>query len=117
MEKPVSIDRRNASRIPVSLYLDEFVENESHRCFSTSLSKSGLYMERPMQPFVRRTNQVRLEIPDPEGQSPLMAEAEVVYDCFDGLFHGTAVRFTAMSEHDRHRLDRWVTAELNTPQV
>jgi len=97
----------------VSLYLDEFVDEQSHRCFSTSLSLSGLYMERPMQAFVRRTNQVRLEIPAPNGDSPLRADAEVVYDCFDGLFHGTAVRFTSMSDHDRHRLDRWVNREMD----
>lgn len=117
MEEPNVVDRRTAVRIPISLYLEQLVDDESHRCFSTSLSRTGLYMERPMQAFVRRTNQVRLEIPSPDGSSPLKAEAEVVYDCFDGLFHGTAVRFTAMSELDRRRLSSWVEDASNALPV
>ena len=54
-------------------------------------------MERPIDSFVRHSAEVQLEIPLPDGQrEPIWASAEVVYDCFDSLFHGTAVRFTAL---------------------
>ena len=86
-------ERRNCPRVPVSVYLSQHVEGQTHRCFTTDLSSGGLYMERPIGSFVRHSAAVQLEIPLPgDGGEPLWASAEVVYDCFDALFHGTAVR-------------------------
>jgi hypothetical protein len=102
-------DRRIAPRVPVSVYLSQHVDGETHRCFVTNLSESGLYMERPMGSFLRTSSKVQLEIPLPDrvGES-IWACAEIVYDCFDALFHGTAVRFVAMSERDRARLSTFI---------
>ncbi len=102
-------ERRRAPRVPVSVYLEQHVEGQTHRCFSSNLSRSGLYMERPIASFVRHSASVQLEIPLPDGQpEPLWASAEVVYDCFDALFHGTAVRFTALGSRDQARLDAFL---------
>lgn len=100
-------ERRGEPRVPVGVYLRQVVDGETHRCFASDLSVSGLYMEQPVRPFARRSNQIQLEIPLDEGD-PVWLGAEVVYDCFDALFHGTAVRFTAITERDRGRLARWV---------
>jgi hypothetical protein len=102
-------DRRIAPRVPVSVYLSQYVDGETHRCFVTNLSSTGLYMERPMGSFLRTSAQVQLEIPLPDREDEsIWASAEIVYDCFDALFHGTAVRFVAMTERDRARLSSFI---------
>jgi hypothetical protein len=69
-------------------------------------------MERPVASFVRHSTRVQLEIPLPDGrEEPVRASAEVIYDCFDALFHGTAVRFTQMSREDQARLEGWLSSE------
>jgi hypothetical protein len=104
-----SSERRRSPRVPVSVYLQQHVEGQTHRCFTSNLSTSGLYMERPLGSFVRHSASIQLEIPLDDGESePVWASAEVVYDCFDALFHGTAVRFTALGGRDRARLDAFL---------
>jgi hypothetical protein len=103
-------ERRRAPRIPVSLYLEQHIEGQSHRCFMSDLSLTGLYMERPISSFVRHSTKVQLEIALPDGESePVWASAEIVYDCFDSEFHGTAVRFETLAERDRRRLSEFLT--------
>ncbi len=104
-----SSERRRAPRVPVSVYLEQHIEGQRHRCFATNLSSTGLYMERPIESFVRHSTDVQLEIPVPDDEGPLWASAEIVYDCFDSLFHGTAVRFKALSQQDHARLERWLS--------
>jgi hypothetical protein len=105
------IDRRKAPRIPVSVYLEQHVEGQSHRCFTSDLSLTGLYMERPISSFVRHSAKVQLEIPLPDGSNePVWASGEVVYDCFNALFHGTAVRFETMGDGDRQRLSAFLAS-------
>jgi hypothetical protein len=100
--KPV--ERRTAPRVPVSVYIEQHVEGQTHRCLASNLSLSGLYMERPISSFVRHSAEIELEIPLPDGAEPVRAEAEIVYDCFNAQFHGTAVRFKRMSARDTARL-------------
>lgn len=95
--------------MPVAVYLDQHVEGQSHRCFATNLSTTGVYMERPIASFVRHSADVQLEIPLPDDEGgPVWASAEVVYDCFDALFHGTALRFKTLGKQDSARLERWL---------
>lgn len=107
-------ERRYAQRVPVGMYLDQLESGESHRYFANNLSESGLYMERPVASFVRHSKHVHLQIPLPGEEEPLWAAAEVVYDCFDGLFHGTAVRFTGMGDRDRERLSSFLELQAAT---
>ena len=103
-----SHERRSAPRFPVSVRVQQHVEGRTHDCLASDLSLSGMYMERPLTDFVRDRADVELEIPIPDGAEPLWATAEVVYDCFDATFHGTAVRFTKMSPRDRARLSAFL---------
>ncbi len=112
---PVSSERRRAPRVPVSVHLEQRVEGQSHRCFATNLSSTGLYMERPIESFVRHSADVQLEIPIPDGHGePVIASAEIVYDCFDALLHGTAVRFKGLSSRDEARLTNWLAASASS---
>jgi len=101
-------ERRGAHRVPVSIYVSQVVGDELHRCFSTSLSMSGLYMERMTGAFGRRSRIVQVEIPLPGENDSLWAKGVVVYDCIDPLFHGTAVRFAAMADGHRRLLLDWL---------
>lgn len=107
-------NRRQAERMPVGFYVEQIVENEPHRSFLSDLSASGLYMERPFELLSRRSNVVQVELPLP-GDETLWAKCEVVYDRFDSLFHGTAVRFTAMAGKHQRLLREWLR-ETNSDQ-
>jgi hypothetical protein len=81
------------------------VEGQSHRCFTSNLSLTGLYMEAAARLVRAPQRQGAAGDPLPDGeQEPVWASGEVVYDCFNALFHGTAVRFEAMGDRDRRRL-------------
>ena len=110
----MSGDRRLANRVPVGFYANQLVDDEPYRCFATSLSASGLYMERVLTPMERRRDVVQIEIPLPGSNETLWAKAEVVYDCFDALFHGTAIRFTAMARKHRRQLREWLHTQMAT---
>ena len=113
-------ERRQAPRLPVGFYLSQVVDDQPERCFTTSLSSSGLYMERPLAHLERTRDTVQVEIPLPGSPEPIWARARVIYDCFDALFHGTAVRFTAMPRGHRRLLREWLRerfAGMSTGQV
>jgi PilZ domain len=101
-------NRRRSERLPVGFYVEQFVGDDPHRCFTSDLSAVGLYMERPFEPLERRTNLVQLEIPLPETSDSIWAKGEVIYDRFDALFHGTAVRFTGMARFHQRLLRDWL---------
>ncbi len=103
----ISANRRLSPRSPVGFYIEQIVEDEPHRSFLSDLSATGLYMERPFELLSRRSNVVQVELPLP-GDETLWAKCEVVYDRFDSLFHGTAVRFTAMARRHQRMLRDWL---------
>lgn len=113
-------ERRQAPRLAVGFYLNQLVDDRPERCFTTSLSANGLYMERVLSPLERKRDTVQVEIPLPGQRDSLWARGRVVYDCFDNLFHGTAVRFTAMPSLHRRVLREWLAdrmAHLTTGEV
>jgi hypothetical protein len=101
-------NRRRSARLSVGFYVDQIVEDDPHRCFTTDLSAIGLYMERLAEPLRRCSNVVQLEIPLPETSDSIWAKGEVVYDRFDALFHGTAIRFTGMARMHQRLLREWL---------
>ena len=101
-------NRRRCERHAVGFYVDQFVNDEPFRCFTTDLSSIGLYMERPVQPINRSSKFVQLEIKLPRSSDSIWALGEVIYDRLDSLFHGTAVCFTAMAHRQRRFLCEWL---------
>lgn len=109
-------ERRSAARVAVSVHTEQHVEGQTHRCLASNLSLSGVYIERPIAPFVRHSTAVELALSLPDGQaSPLKAYAEIVYDCFDAVSHGSALRFTEMSAGDRARLTAFIERGTRGP--
>jgi hypothetical protein len=101
-------NRRRSERLPVGFYVDQIVGEDPHRCFTTDLSAIGLYMERLAEPLQRNSSVVQLEIPLPQTGDSIWAKGEVIYDRFDALFHGTAVRFTGMARSHQRLLREWL---------
>jgi hypothetical protein len=106
-------NRRRSERIPVGFYVDQIISDDPHRCFTTDLSAIGLFMERLAAPLRRTNNIVQLEIPLPTTSDSIWAKGEVIYDRFDALFHGTAVRFTGMARSHQRLLREWLHATSN----
>lgn len=104
----MTLERRTYERIPTGFYVHQVIEDDLHRCFITDLSPVGLFMQRPVDPFDRRSNVVQIELPLPGLHDTLWARAEVVYDRIDSLFHGTAVAFTDMAQKHHRQLRGWI---------
>jgi hypothetical protein len=104
----MSKNRRRSERLPVGFYVDQIVGNDLHRCFTTDLSALGIFVERVAEPLRRSSTIVQLEIPLPEAGETLWAKGEVVYDRFDSLFHGTAIRFAGMARLHQRMLREWL---------
>lgn len=101
-------NRRRSERLPVGFYVDQIVGNDLHRCFTTDLSSLGIFVERVAEPMRRSSAIVQLEIPLPDSSDTLWAKGEVVYDRFDSLFHGTAIRFAGMARAHQKMLREWL---------
>jgi hypothetical protein len=104
----MSQNRRRSERVPVGFYVEQIINDDPHRCFTTDLSAIGLYMERLAEPLDRSSGVVQLEIPLPNTGDAIWAKGEVIYDRFDSLFHGTAVRFTGMARSHQRLLREWL---------
>jgi hypothetical protein len=92
----------------VGFYAQQLVDDVPLRCFTTSLSASGLFVEQPLTAMDRCSNTVQVEIPLVGSSDTLWTRGEVVYDRFGPLFHGTAIRFTAMAQKHRRMLRSWL---------
>lgn len=110
-------NRRRSERLPVGFYVDQIVGNDLHRCFTTDLSALGIFVERVAEPLRRSSSIVQLEIPLPEAGETLWAKGEVVYDRFDSLFHGTAIRFAGMARAHQKMLREWLWETRTTDRV
>jgi len=100
--------RRRSERVNVGFYVDQYINDDPHRCFTTDLSGIGIYMERLVEPLERCSNVVQMEIKLPDEDETIWARGEVVYDRFDSLFHGTAVHFTGMARVHQRMLREWL---------
>ena len=104
----MQIERRLSQRLPVGFYMRQIIGDQPHRCFTTDLSAIGLYAERLVEPFERNSSVVQVELPLPNTGDAIWAKGEVVYDNFDSIFHGTAIRFTAMARKHQRMLRDWL---------
>ena len=110
-------NRRRSARLPVGFYVDQIVGDDPHRCFTTDLSSIGLYMERMVEPLRRSSKIVQLESEVWGRGISSWAMGEVVYDRFDALFHGTAVRFTGMARFHQRMLREWLRETTRRDRV
>jgi len=104
-------NRRDHDRVPLSFFLNEYVDERLHRVVTTNLSSTGLYVHRAWStarrlPFGREDRFVQLEFALPGSSDTIWALGEVRYDelAFDDgasatspLVHGTGIEFRQMA--------------------
>ena len=88
--------RQDDFRVPLQMFLNEYVNDDPFRCMTFNLSPNGLYVNRLQQP-ISRTPVVGLEFELPGTAEVVWARGEVRFDAMDDYFHGTGIQFTGMA--------------------
>ena len=110
-ERPRWSERRDLERVPLEIFLDEYVDDRPHRAVTTNLSATGLYMHRvatrASQLFGRGSRHVQLEFALPGTRDTIWARGEIRYDELGmDLVHGTGVELVDMARgHQRLIVD------------
>ena len=89
-------DRRLGYRVPLDLFLNEYVQDRPHRAMVVNLSETGVYLNKVHGPISRMTSVVGLEFELPGTNETIWARGEICHDALDELFHGEGIRFTGM---------------------
>ena len=114
-------DRRQEKRVEVGLFVREIVGDASYSSFVMNLSPGGILLERPPGIVDNDHAAVQLEIRLPDGQGrpdsdPVWGLAHVVHndmvsDIVLGGVRRSALRFSAMADAHRQRLERWLAVQ------
>lgn len=100
------------------MYATQIVGDEERRCFVTSLSPKGLYLDALSLPWLAEGTPVQIELRLPgEVGEPIWALGEVLRGEIGLLFDEVAVRFTAIAEKDTETLVNWLKRRKNALTV
>ena len=105
--RPRWSERRDLERVPLEIFLDEYVDDRPHRAVTTNISATGLYMHRvatrASRLFRRGSRHVQLEFALPGTRDTIWARGEIRYDELGmDLVHGTGVELVDMARaHQR----------------
>jgi hypothetical protein len=91
-----SHDRRLGYRVPLEMFLNEYVQDRAHRALTVNISETGIYLNKVIAPIDRPSKVVGLEFELPGTGETIWARGEIAYDSLDDYFHGQGVRFTGM---------------------
>jgi len=91
-------DRRLGFRVPMEIFLNEYVKDRAHRALTVNISDTGLYVNKVIQPMARDTSVVALEFELPGTGESIWARGEITHDAIDPYFHGQGIRFTGMAK-------------------
>lgn len=90
-------ERRLGPRIPLEIFMNEYLEDRPHRAMTVNISETGLYVHKVATSFNRRNRVVGLELALPGTSDVIWARGEICYDTFDDHLHGQGIRFTGMA--------------------
>lgn len=102
------MERRTALRVPVNIFMNQYVMDQPFRSLVTSLSTSGVYTRRLILPYDRPSRVVTLELQLPGTTDSIVARGEVAYDAFDPNFHETGIHFAEMPRKYRRMVRDFV---------
>ena len=113
-------DRRDNNRIPLKIFLNQYISDRLHRGITTNISPDGLYVHRALahaprgasELFGRDHRYVQLEFGLPGTGDTIWARGEIRYDelGLDSLAHGTGIHFTDMATGHRRMILDYVHA-------
>ena len=90
-------DRRLGCRVPLELFMNEYVSERPHRALTTNISETGVFLNKVVSPLQRAWSVVSLEFELPGTGEVIWARGEICHDSLDSYFHGEGVRFTGMA--------------------
>jgi hypothetical protein len=108
--------RRDTDRIPLQIFLNEYVSDRLHRAVTTNISPTGLYVNRVFAAghrrlqFGREDRYVQLEFALPDTSDTIWARGEVRYDELGGesMVHGTGIYLTDIARGHSKLLKEYV---------
>ncbi len=101
-------DRRDGSRLPLQLYLNEYIKDRQFRALAVDISEAGLSLHKLTEPTVVHSPTVGLEIELPGTNEIIWAAAESRFDAIGGDFHVSGLRFSAMARKHHNLLRDYV---------
>jgi hypothetical protein len=109
-------DRRDVDRVPLQIFLNEYVADRLHRVVTTNVSSTGIYVNRVFAAghrrlqFGREDRRVQLEFALPGTSDTIWACGEIRYDELglaarsgdEAMVHGTGIQFVSIARgHSR----------------
>ena len=95
-------DRRQDNRVPVEMFMNQYVKDEPYRGLAMNVSETGLYVQRLAEPTSRHARIIALEFELPGTGELIWAKAETRYEAIDYYFHFVGLRFLGMAgKHER----------------
>ena len=76
-------ERRLGNRVPLEMFLNEYVADRPHRCLSVNVSETGIYVHKLIQPIRRKSQVVGVEFELPGTNEVIWARGDVCYDTLD----------------------------------
>src|SRR5262245_7852339 len=95
------MERRTALRVPVQIFMNQYVMDQPLRSLRTTLASSGLCARRLTLPCDRASRVVTLDLLLPGTTDSVVARGEVAYDAFDPNFHECGIHFADMPRKHR----------------
>ena len=95
-------DRRGGFRVPLEVFLDQYIADRRYRGLTTNISESGLFLRAARSPLsrpeaARGDRVVSLEIELPDTHETIWARGEICHEVTDALAVNRGIRFTAMA--------------------
>jgi hypothetical protein len=112
--RPQNHDRRDDDRVPLQVFLDEYIDDRPHRALTSNVSPTGLYLHRALSggrrtDFRRQSRHVQVELTLPGTSDSIWARGEIRYDDLGlDLVHGTGVHLTDLARGHRRLLRDFV---------
>lgn len=104
-------ERRDIDRVPLSIFLDEYVDDRPHRALTTNVSATGLYMHRVSRRVERQrdTRRMQLEFTLPGTRESIWASGQIRYDELGmDMVHGTGVQIVDIARGHRRLLEDYL---------
>ena len=95
-------NRRLGTRIPLQIFLNEYVADRAFRSMSVNLSPTGILINRLTTPMVHQSPILGLEFQLPGTSDTIWAKGEMRYNAFGEHFSGMGIAFTGIAQgHQR----------------
>lgn len=95
-------ERRSDHRVPMDLFLNEYVKERPYRALAMNLSEAGLTLQKLAEPIARWARTIALEFELPGTGEVIWAKGESRFESIGDDFHLTGVRLVAMAtKHQR----------------